>query len=376
MALAALRRRGRRRVAVRGAEPERSGRPERGAAAALGCLLGDTEVLAVLLAAGSDPNRLVNVDGGGYSALHMAAHHGQAACCQLLARHRATDFNLLGGTSGETALSMAVGAADAASVAALLGGRAAQPGDQSLLPAVDWAAPAGAAQTMGGQPTVLHAAAATGDPAAAVALLSALLAHMPVVASQRAALLDGGGGGGGHRNGWATTPVGMASAAGNGAAVSLLVQAGADLEAEVGGGKTELQAAAYAGDTDAVYLLTAAGAVPSRADRFGRTPLHGAARRGAAETVAALLAAGADADAADQNGETPLHWCAQEAGGAAGGGWGARLDATALGLLRAGADPGRLNKHGMPPDLPARLLLRSTSYELPVGDEDAAKEDL
>ena len=92
-----------------------------------------------------------------------------------------------------------------------------------------------------------------------------------------------------------------------------LIEKGADMDARVNRGRgrsgnfTALHAAAELGGVDAISVLVEAGAdIEVRSDHRS-TPLHLAASGGAVETVLALLHAGADAQAVDTRGSTPLH---------------------------------------------------------------------
>lgn len=92
-----------------------------------------------------------------------------------------------------------------------------------------------------------------------------------------------------------------------------LIEKGANMDARVNRGRgrsgsfTALHAAAELGGVDAISVLVEAGAdIEVRSDH-GSTPLHLAASGGAVETVLALLHAGADVQAADSRGSTPLH---------------------------------------------------------------------
>ena len=94
------------------------------------------------------------------------------------------------------------------------------------------------------------------------------------------------------------------SASGSATVVSLLLQLGADPNAEDRYGHRPLYFAATA---PVVQLLVGKGAEVDARDRVKRTTaLHMAARRGNAEVAAALLAAGADPRIEDRSGVTPL----------------------------------------------------------------------
>ena len=98
-------------------------------------------------------------------------------------------------------------------------------------------------------------------------------------------------------------------------AVALLVERGANVEADVYRGTPLMWAAAF-GRTDAVRALLAAGAEPSRISTFGGpthgegvTPLHLAAQGGHVDAIELLLEAGADPTLRDAlYGGTPENW--------------------------------------------------------------------
>ena len=110
-------------------------------------------------------------------------------------------------------------------------------------------------------------------------------------------------------DGW--TPLFRATAA---AAVELLLEAGADVNAE-DHGWTPLHSVAESGEPAAVDLLLRAGAdVTARAESYGSwRPLHfAAARNEDAGVIEVLLRAGADVHAPVDFLETPLHLAAEE----------------------------------------------------------------
>ena len=93
------------------------------------------------------------------------------------------------------------------------------------------------------------------------------------------------------------TPLHLASDAGAGEVVKILLGAGADPERAitVGGGARPLHFAAESGSVRAIAALLAAGAdVNAAEEAWGQTPLIFAASRGRTEAVRALLEAGAD----------------------------------------------------------------------------------
>lgn len=106
------------------------------------------------------------------------------------------------------------------------------------------------------------------------------------------------------------TPLHLA-AGGDGRAVKLLLDHGADPQAQDwSDGKTPLYLATEDENDahlEAVEALLKGGADPNVQSAEGNTPLHNAAERGRMEVVQVLLDRGADPQAQDANGKTPLH---------------------------------------------------------------------
>jgi len=111
------------------------------------------------------------------------------------------------------------------------------------------------------------------------------------------------------------------------AAISALLEAGADVNAAEPDGTTALHWAVQHDDQDVVQALIAAGAAVDTANRFGVTPLALAATNGSATMVDELLQAGASPDAPSPGGDTPLMLAARTG----------RADVVGL-LLTASAD--------------------------------------
>ena len=88
---------------------------------------------------------------------------------------------------------------------------------------------------------------------------------------------------------------------------SILIAAGAELETQ-GNSGAPLHHAAHWGRQLVVSVLLATGANVNAKRDDGKTPLHQAAGNGKATIASMLLAAGADANAKDNNGRTPLYW--------------------------------------------------------------------
>lgn len=110
----------------------------------------------------------------------------------------------------------------------------------------------------------------------------------------------------------ADSPVADAAMRGDTARVRVLLRQGADVNGAQGDGMTALHWAATRGDANQITMLVYAGARLEASTRNGNyTPLHLAARGGRAAAVKALLKAGADANAiTSAGGATPLHLAA------------------------------------------------------------------
>lgn len=135
--------------------------------------------------------------------------------------------------------------------------------------------------------------------------------------------------------------------------VSLLLEAGVEINGCDSDGRTALRAAAWGGHEEILLTLLDHGAEVDRADREGRTPLIAAAYMGHKEAVEILLDAGANVNLADGDGRTALSvaaLCVPSSTGGRGHGEVVTL------LLERGADPEHKDRDGMTP-----LLL--ASYE-------------
>jgi ankyrin repeat protein len=127
------------------------------------------------------------------------------------------------------------------------------------------------------------------------------------------------------------TPLMLAAQRGNCQAMAILLDAGADPNAQTRAGQSSLGIAAAWGQESAVRYLLSRGARPSgvtRAHRVCDPPLVSAARSGMStpQILELLIQAGADVNQADDEGTTPL-MAAQNA----------RLDECVDVLIRAGA---------------------------------------
>ena len=101
--------------------------------------------------------------------------------------------------------------------------------------------------------------------------------------------------------------------------VKKLLKAGGDVDIRNKGdrpdsGETPLHCAALWGRYEIAQLLIDAGANVNAQDDQGSTPLHEAARTGRVKLSQLLLDSGAKADARDDDGKTPLDRC-REANG-------------------------------------------------------------
>ena len=111
------------------------------------------------------------------------------------------------------------------------------------------------------------------------------------------------------RDSWGWTPLHATAGFGQLGSVRVLVDAGADLDAQDSAfGFTPLHAAVEQGQTEVVRLLVDAGAdLDARGGVFEYTPLHMAAKLGRTESARLLIEAGADLKALARTGFTPLH---------------------------------------------------------------------
>jgi len=107
------------------------------------------------------------------------------------------------------------------------------------------------------------------------------------------------------------TPLHVAARYDHGAAVTLLLANGADIQAKNNDGLTPLHVAAgllaCSGTSSVTELLIRGGADVNVKDHNGETPLHGAVESFNLDNARQLLANGADVGATDNNGRTALH---------------------------------------------------------------------
>jgi hypothetical protein len=108
--------------------------------------------------------------------------------------------------------------------------------------------------------------------------------------------------------GW--TPLHLAAKYGHREVAELLIAKGADMNAKKKDGWTPLHLAALYGHTEIVELLIAKDANVNAKNVGGGTPLHEAAGWGHKEIVELLIARGVDVNAKSEWGDTPLDWAA------------------------------------------------------------------
>jgi len=102
------------------------------------------------------------------------------------------------------------------------------------------------------------------------------------------------------------TPLQLAAHYGHGAAIAVLLRAGAHVDGANSRGWTPLMAAAANGHTAAIDALIAAGADVQRVHEDGNTALHWASMCGRLDAARVLLEAGAKADVRDKSGRRPI----------------------------------------------------------------------
>jgi ankyrin repeat protein len=187
-------------------------------------------------------------------------------------------------------------------------------------------------ETLTREPAAAAAVDENGVPAVLLALYlrrpdlaELLMAHEPPVsapvlaalgsAQELGALLSAGKAKHGDRSPDGFPLIGLASYFGHDAVVALLIEHGADVDAEARNAMKvrPVHAAAAGGHGEVLQRLLTAGARPDLAQHGGWTPLHSAASHGRSDMVQALLAAGARPDVRSDDGRTPAD-LAREAG--------------------------------------------------------------
>ena len=280
---------------------------------------GRAAAVAALLAGGADVN-LKNDDGD--TPLHLAADGGHAVVVTALIAAEGADVNLKN-NNDETPLHYAAAGDHAAVVAALLaaGGHWGEAcADPAVVNLAGPSPPCVSVEVCKGLGQFYDAALSTCVPIATCVLPKVLYAgvndcHVPfgLHAAVLAGDLD-------LVNHFITvhmadvnarddddTPLHYAANGGHAAIASVLIAAGADVNAKNDDEDTPLRWAAGADYVTVVVLLLAAGADVDGRNDDDETPLHWAARNGRAAAVDALIAGGADVNARDEDDETPLH---------------------------------------------------------------------
>lgn len=269
----------------------------------LAAALGETGLVATLLARGTDANLR---DARGRMPLHFAMKaRGTAAVdvTRALIRHGADPDRAA--ANGETPLGLALAR-----------------GERELVNWLDWPRWRLPQRALLGAD--LPAAAASGDVEAVDKLL-ALGLHVDAVDAQGATALI------------------RAAGSGYAALVARLLDAGADPALAAHSGATCLSAAIAARREAVVRTLLERGVAPDQRLPGGGTALMMAAAFGLPHVIEALLAHGADVNAHDERGNTPLLAAAQAAFDSRDSNtWMRVFDV----LLRAGADHARANPAG------------------------------
>ena len=134
------------------------------------------------------------------------------------------------------------------------------------------------------------------------------------------------------------TPLHDAAASGHESMVTMLLNAGALINAADKKGETPLHCAALEGHNDIVRLLLSKGAKKESADEEGATPLHFAVYRNCVDAALTLLEAGAEVNTKMLDGTTPLHYAAEKG-----------YEHIITIVLKAGADKDAIDKDGNTP---------------------------
>ncbi len=135
-----------------------------------------------------------------------------------------------------------------------------------------------------------------------------------------------------------STPLDVAAVRRQKEMVQYLLTQGADVNHRDINQAYSLSFAAFGGDEEIVQILLEAGADLNYENARGLTLLHAAASRGMQEFTLMLLERGTDINAATTNGETPLHWAAR----------GGQTETVRL-LIAKGADVAATTEDGQSP---------------------------
>lgn len=145
----------------------------------------------------------------------------------------------------------------------------------------------------------------------------------------------------------------MAVIAGSLPAIKILLEFGADVNAESKGGMTALFWSCLLGQEEYVQELLAAGASIGTESENAGYAIHCAASGGSAGSIKLLLEAGANHSTKDKHGNRPLHYAAR-----------AGSKPAAEELLNAGANSNDVNDDGRVPLMEAAVHRKSEMYEI------------
>lgn len=250
------------------------------------------KVITLLADAGADINRQ---SAFGYTPLHGAVELKDPKLIELLV-FKGADVNLPD-YEGRTPLHMAIENGDEASVSALL----ALGADPAA--AFKGATPYDTALSRGEEKIAALVREAGGGYGDKEKLLRDAVAKGNV-ALVRQLLKDGMNPDLGREDNWPLLLMALQSGAATPEMLTVLVEAGADINVFDANRRTPLH---LIRDADVAALFLDRGADVNARDEQGHTPLHNAAREGNLELVAALLEHGAKATIRDEHDYTPLH---------------------------------------------------------------------
>ncbi|XP_068619064.1 transient receptor potential channel pyrexia isoform X2 [Battus philenor] len=267
------------------------------------CWLGRSSLLTRLLKLAADPN---SADGAGRTCLHLSCLVANEECVKLLLDHGADPNKWDSLTEKKaTPLHCAASAKCLKCVKVLINHGADVNAGLSERSPLHYAVLSDAPEVVGAlleagacpdtpqvfTETPLHVAASLGSDSCMKLLLDA-------GADVRAALGPG-----------RTTALHLAAVDGHAECAKLLLDHGAHIDCPNSRGQTSLHLAALAQSIEVVELLVGRRADIQARDIDGRTPLHGSIVRGAraCDVARILLSVGADPNAPDNFGYTPLH---------------------------------------------------------------------